>query len=267
MIITKQQQTSLTFSSRASRCVNPTARELFLIMEEKQSNLSVAVDVATQEELLDYAETLGPSICLFKTHIDIISDFDEELPHKLEKIAKKHRFLIFEDRKFADIGNTVKEQYGGGLYKIAGWADIVNAHTVPGPGIIEGLREVGLQMGRGLLLLAEMSSAETLATGAYTEATVAMAQRYSDFVIGFISQRKLVDDPCFIHMTPGVNLSTNGDTLGQQYNTPQHVITEMGGDVIIVGRGILAAADPILAAKEYREAGWSAHLQRLGSVN
>merc|ERR1711939_898962 len=113
--------------------------------------------------------------------------FTEDLPSKLQELSKKHDFVLFEDRKFADIGNTVKHQYNGGVYNIAQWSDCVDAHSVMGPGIIDGLKAACEPCGeRGLLMLAAMSSKGALATGSYTEATVKMAEENPDFVMGFI---------------------------------------------------------------------------------
>ncbi|TAN33271.1 orotidine-5'-phosphate decarboxylase [Patescibacteria group bacterium] len=249
----------MKYKQRAEMCANPTAKKLLELMNEKQTNLALAADVTTKKELLEIADTLGPEICVLKTHIDIIGDFDSDLIIQLQRLSEKHNFLFFEDRKFADIGNTVMHQYQDGIYHIADWAHIVNAHTVPGPGIIDGLKEVGLPKGRGLLLLAEMSSKGALASGAYTEKTIKMAQANKDFVVGFITMRQLIDDPCFINFTPGVQLAQGADALGQQYNTPENVIAKQKSDIIIVGRGIYKAADPVAEAKKYREAGWKAY--------
>lgn len=128
-----------------------------------------------------------------------------------------------------------------------------------------------MPLGRGLLLLAEMSSAGNLIDSRYTDEALKMALKHRDFVIGFIGQRKLGSGPeeDFILMTPGVNLTSTGDSLGQQYRTPRQVVVEAGTDVIIVGRGIYAGAvgNPEELRKrgeQYRAAGWEAYCERIG---
>jgi len=258
-----QNNNMISYTERATHTTNETAQKLLKLMDEKQTNLCFSDDAITKKNLLALADLIGPEICILKTHIDVVEDFDQELIEELKKLAAKHNFLIFEDRKFADIGNTVKHQYEHGIYHIVDWADITNAHILPGPGIIEGLRDVGLKKNRGLLLLGEMSSEGSLATGEYTQKGVELAEEYQDFVIGFICQQKLSDNPGMIHMTPGVKIAKNTDSFGQQYNTPASVIGEKGTDVIIVGRGIYEADDPVAAAKEYRKQGWKAYKNRV----
>ncbi|XP_076858257.1 uridine 5'-monophosphate synthase [Brachyhypopomus gauderio] len=245
---------------------HPLAARLFTLMEEKSTNLCVSADVSSAAELLELADAVGPHVCVLKTHVDILEDFSPAMATALRELAQKHNFLIFEDRKFADIGNTVKHQYEGGVYKISSWAHMVNAHAMPGPGVVEGLRAIGQPLGHGCLLIAQMSSQGCLATAEYTQAVVKMADDYPDFVFGFISTSRVSSDPEHIHMTPGVQLRSGGDGLGQQYTSPDEVICSKGSDVIIVGRGILASSDRLKAAEEYKVAGWEAYLRRMSSL-
>ncbi|KAL0067540.1 orotidine 5'-phosphate decarboxylase [Marasmius tenuissimus] len=264
-----------TYGSRAQKHANPAAKLLLETMERKRSNLAVSVDVTKSSDFLSIIDAVGPY-----THIDILGDFDPSIIGKLQELSKKHDFVIFEDRKFADIGNTVALQYSSGVYRIASWSHITNAHPVPGPSIVAGLASVGLPLGRGLLLLAEMSTKGALTVGTYTEEAVRMARDNRDFVIGFIAQRRMEevgvttadegsqskDD--FLILSPGVGLDVKGDGMGQQYRTPREVVLESGCDVIIVGRGVYgkdpSATDAIRAqAIRYKEAGWKAYEERV----
>jgi len=233
-----------------------------------------------------------------KTHIDVLDDFEPSVIDLLTALSKKHDFLIFEDRKFADIGqsftfwhppglgtdcapsgNTVGLQYSSGIYKIASWSHITNAHAVPGPSVVSGLASVGLPLGRGLLLLAEMSTKGSLAVGEYTKSSVRMALDNPEFVVGFIAQSRMDSlatelggaGKDLLILTPGVGLDSRGDDKGQQYRTPKEVIEESGCDVIIVGRGIygdgknLDVTDVRAKAERYRSEGWLAYRNRLTS--
>lgn len=172
------------------------------------------------------------------------------------------------------------------MHKIVSWSHITNAHLVPGPGIISGLGEVGLPLGRGLLLLAEMSSKGNLAGGEYGRKCVEAARNdTSGFTCGFIAMDRIDErnppsegqaSRDFLVLTPGVGLDVKGDAKGQQYRTPDEVIRQSGCDVIIVGRGIYGALlsqgstqEAFATVKEqaarYRQAGWDAYLSRVSS--
>ena len=204
-----------------------------------------------------------------------MSDFSNETIQGLIRLAQQHDFLLFEDRKFIDIGNTVQKQYRGGALKIHDWAHIVNASVLPGPGVIQALDETIATAAvpeRGILILAEMTSKGSLAVGDYTSASVEIARQYSGSVIGFVATRELSgygatasEDEDFLVFTTGVNISSKGDALGQQYQTPTTAMAG-GSDFLIAGRGIYAASDPVAAAREYQKAGWSAYLQRVNAA-
>lgn len=218
---------------------------------------------------------LGPHIVVLKTHIDIICDLDERTIQGLQNAAERHQFLIFEDRKFIDIGNTVQKQYVGGALRIHAWAHIVNASVLAGPGIIQALGESiknGEKPERAVLILAEMTSKGSLATGTYTSASVDFARQHPETVIGWVATRELSSfaspgtlDEDFVVFTTGVNIASKGDALGQQYQTPQSAMAG-GSDFLIAGRGLYKASDPIAAAKEYKAAGWQAYQDRVSKT-
>ncbi|KAJ1500145.1 orotidine 5'-phosphate decarboxylase [Coelomomyces lativittatus] len=255
----------LPLQERKKKHTNVTALKLIDIMLLKESNVCISADLTTSHAILQLANDVGPYICAFKTHCDIIEDFSLEFVKKLESLAQKHQFLLFEDRKFADIGNTVRMQYGQGPFKIASWADLTNAHPHPGEGMVRALKEVGQPLGRGLLMISELSTSQDMVNSA--ELAMTLAEQHPDFVIGFIAQKRPSMSPSmqqdYLIWTPGVHLEVAGDTLGQHYRTPTQAILEEQCDILIVGRGIYQHANPIEQTKKYQKVGWHVYLQSI----
>lgn len=361
-----------SYAQRAEKASHPLSAYLLRLMDLKKSNLCLSADVSTTNQLLSLANAIGPSIVVLKTHYDLISNWDYNpttgTGARLARIARRHGFLIFEDRKFGDIGNTVQLQYTEGTAKIIEWSHITNVNMIPGKAAVDALADAAVRwrerkryevktdisvgtprpesvdsdgederddedktttpmpereesglapgiagrkasivsittvsqhfepansprsyedfgeevlqgieeapMDRGLLILAQMSSKGNFMTREYTDACVEAAREHKDFVMGFISQESLnsLPDDDFMSMTPGCQLppesededaEVKGDGKGQQYNTPKKIVGLMGNDIVIVGRGIIKAGDPVKEAERYRQKAWEAYEERI----
>lgn len=250
-----EEETRASYEQKLSNTQHSVSKKLLETAIAKKSNLIASADVTTTQELLAFAEKVGPHIIALKTHIDIISDFEyEKTITPLKEIAAKHQFLLMEDRKFADIGNTQELQFTSGVFKITDWADFVTSQVIGGFESLDCFKNVGV------VAIVGMSSKGTLTTANYREEALKIAVSHPN-VIGGVSQNKIPED--LLLFTPGVNLADSGDGKGQQYNTPEHVFRTLHTDFIIVGRGIYKSEDPEAAAVTYKNEGWNAYIKSL----
>ncbi len=265
----------LRYEERAQHAKNPAAKQLFELMSYKKTNLTFSDDETDPDRFLELADLMGPEIAVLKTHIDILESFVPDITKRLSELANEHNFMIFEDRKLADIGNTSVLQYTKGIYRIADWANFVNVHVVSGPGIIDGIGKANEEMrdsiSRGIIILSQMSTEGNLASGNYTLKATEFAKKYEGSVAGHIGNGGNASElaklsklcvPGHILFTPGVNIEKGGDGKGQIYSSPDMAIAA-GSDTIIVGRGIYGTRNPVNTAKTYRDAGWTAYTKRI----
>ena len=208
----------------------------------------------------------------------------------LKACALKHNFLIFEDRKFNDVGKTVQRQYGGGALRYYEWAHIINATLDIGPDSIKALAEVAnvnpSLSERGLLV--------NMRTGIESEIPVVpdvatdLLRAYSPFAIGVVGNSDYSKKTCrvlqarqaagetrltdFAVFTTGVNLdlstidskATPDDLLMLEqsnsmpgYDTPIQAVAK-GADFIVVGEENFSGGFPEHEVKAYRVAEWTA---------
>ena len=263
-------QAADVWGNRWSNAILPMARKYMEVATEKRSLVCLAADRKTMSGLFELVKEVGPYIAALKTHVDLIDDWSPNAWSDFCELAKQHNLLIFEDRKFADIGKISQSQMGG-IYDIRSWSDIVTAHLISGPDIVDGLQAAWGNVGRqgGVLLLAQMSSRGNLLTEGYSQSVVTKGVQ-SEGVLGFIGNgsrpkelsvlRQRVGEEKMI-WTPGVNIAVGDGEMGQRYGDPYDAIIA-GSDCIIVGSGIHRADNPGEVAKQYAKLSWQGLLDR-----
>ena len=259
-------QAADVWGSRWSSTAHPLSHRFMEAAVEKQTLVVLAADLETIAELVQLINQVGPHIAALKTHVDMVEDYSKEAWGDVVQATHGHELLLFEDRKFADIGRVSQTQMGG-VYDIRSWADIVTAHRVSGPDIVDGIAAGWDEVQRigGIFLLAQMSSRGNLLTESYTDETISTGAS-SPHVMGYIGNGSSPDEVSSLRekvgegkmiWTPGVNLSAEEGILGQRYGHPSDAI-KAGSDAVIVGSGIHKSDDPVAAAKAYADATWSA---------
>lgn len=266
-------QPSEVWGERWGSNANPMARRWMETVVAKQSMVVLAADRYTMKGLNDLIDDVSQHVAALKTHVDLVDDWSREAWQEFCDKAKDADMLIFEDRKHGDIGRIARDQMGG-VYDSRNWADLMTAHLISGPPVLDGLAEGWEKVGRhgGVLLLAQMSSAgNLLEIPGYTDAVVDAGKEHPA-CFGFIGNGSRANELATLRekvgevkmiWTPGVNLVTGDAELGQRYGDPTEAVMA-GSDGIIVGSGIHRSDDPRAAAKQYADVSWAALLKRAG---
>ena len=140
-----EEETRSSYEQKLQVTQHSVSKKLLETALAKKSNLIASADVTTTQELLELAEKVGPHVIALK-HISIsfLILIMKKTITPLKAIAAKHQFLLMEDRKFADIGNTQELQFTSGVFKITDWADFVTSQVIGGFESLDCFKNVGV---------------------------------------------------------------------------------------------------------------------------
>jgi len=255
----------IKFSLKNINTNNNVIKRLITIIKEKKTNLVFSADIHDFFKLVKIVSKIGKHICILKIHCDIIENFNLEKATILKKLAEEQQFLIFEDRKFTDIGNTFINQYTQGSFKISEWADIITINTT-NSALFSTFANHNKDLNKAILPVCDMSNESLSAFELHNRKNKInkLVDEYKDHIIGIVTQKRedyMINSNIF-YFTPGVNIISKTDDSDQRYRTPQKAILVDNCDLIIVGRGIYSSEDIYETARQYKAIGWNALSKR-----
>jgi orotidine-5'-phosphate decarboxylase len=226
-----------------------------------KDRLIVALDVDTFDKAEKLIDKLSKDVDIFKVGIAPFTDFGQKILSKLEEHGKK----VFLDLKFHDIPNTVKNAASAAAKK---GVFMMNFHCVGGKRMLEaavkGSEEACAASGKkspillGVTVLTSMNDSDLSEVGiegpvekrVLSFAGIARAAGLNG-VVASAKEAQLIKKDIgkdFIVVTPGVRPLWAEEGDQKRVLTPKQAIAE-GADYIVVGRPIIEADDPALAAR------------------
>lgn len=227
--------------------------------------LIVALDVDTKEKALSLVEALKKEVKIFKIGSELFTSCG---PKIVEEIKSKG-CGIFLDLKFHDIPNTVSRSAAAAVRM---GASIFNVHALGGPEMMKKAAEAVATEAKKLKIAKPSVIAVTILTSTDENSLKKMGINDSmenqvlrlaklakeaglDGVVASPAEAKLIRKNIgegFLIITPGVRplWASAGDQ--KRITTPKEAI-DNGASFLVVGRPIIEAPDPVLAAKKVLE--------------
>jgi orotidine-5'-phosphate decarboxylase len=241
-------------------------RDKYLMEQTAKNKLIVALDVETASEALNLFSALKDVAGMFKIGSQLFTASGAGLVREIVTAGGR----IFLDLKFHDIPNTVA---AAGVEATRLGVSIFDVHACGGSEMMrrtaEAVAETAAREGInrpliiGITVLTSMDDS-TLAETGFSSSTTEQVSRMArladesglDGVIASPHEVKLVRETVgrnnFVIVTPGVRPSGAARDDQRRVMTPTDAV-RAGADYLVVGRPILKATDPALAAHQIVE--------------
>jgi orotidine-5'-phosphate decarboxylase len=230
-----------------------------------RSSLIVALDFDSLTTAVKFARQVADMVGMFKIGSQLFASAGPEAVRQVAQLGTG----IFLDLKFHDIPNTV----AGAVLASAAMpgVQLLNVHALGGTAMMRAATQAvsaGVPMGADrtrllavtILTSTDQKTMREVGIGGAAKARVVklakLAQKAGvDGVVASVQEAKAIRKACgrdFLIVTPGVrpkDLSVGKKDDQSRTATPREAI-KAGADFIVVGRPILSAADPRVAAQE-----------------
>ena len=225
------------------------------------AELIVALDVNSRQEAVEKVKAIGDSVGFYKIGLELFTAEGPDVVKAVKDLGKR----IFLDLKFHDIPRTVERAVKSGA-KLG--VDLMTIHSVGGKAMIRAAADAAAEFGANgpkilaVTVLTSLDQTDLADVGIVgrtpADQVVAMAKFATENgahglvcspkEVGTLS-KMLKEGTLFI--TPGVRPA--GSAIGDQKRvaTPAEAVRD-GATHLVVGRPILAAPDPVAAAKAIR---------------